>query len=153
MRRAALLMTSVWLLASQATAGTPTSGEPESVTKTLEIATAYYDAFQGRGDFAGVPMASDLRFASPRFQLHTADAFRGALSQLRPRVKSLKIRSQLHEGDVVVTIYDLDLGAPAGPIPMAERLRVEGGRLVEVDLIFDSARLPSPGEAEAPRPE
>ena len=59
------------------------------------------------------------------------------------------MRRQLAYGEFVLTFYDLDLGAPEGPIPMAEKLRVVDGRIVDVELLFDSRRLPAapaPGE-------
>ncbi len=108
----------------------------------VRIADAYYAAFNGRGSVAAVPMRDDLRFVSPRFTLTTASSFKAALTDLFKRVKHLQIGDQVHNGDTVLTFYELDLGTPDGPIPMAERLRIEGGELAAVDLIFDSARLP-----------
>ena len=122
---------------------------------TTAIASTYYGAFQGEHAVADIPMREDLLFVSPRFTLNSAAAFRGALTGLFQQVKGLEISAQLQEGETVVTFYELDLGAPGGPIPMAERLRVENGALTRIDLIFDSARLPADGEAawKAPGPD
>lgn len=122
----------------------PTHQEPSMSKTTTAVATAYYAAFTGAGPLDDVPMQEDLTFASPRFQLTSAAEFRGALRQLFSRVQSLTINAQLQDADAVLTFYQLDLGGPDGPIPMAERLRVVEGRLAEVELIFDSARLPRP---------
>ena len=117
-----------------------TSGE----MKVRDIADRYYGAFAGRYQFGDVPMADDLHFASPAMQLDGAEAFRGALGGLVQQVKGLEIRHQSVDGDAVLTVYDFDLGLPAGPIPMAERLQCRDGVIAEVELIFDSARMAPP---------
>ena len=114
----------------------------------LEVADTYYSAFLGEGTVSDIPMRSDLTFASPRFTLTSAAAFRDALSELFGGVRSLEIESQLHQEGTVLTFYLLDLGAPDGAIPMAERLHIENGEIAAVDLIFDSARLPGPASTE-----
>jgi len=116
--------------------------ESKSMENTIQIAELYYDAFRSEAQFQDVPMAENLRFSSPRFQLETSDDFLGALERLQPQVKGLEILNQLKDDTSVITFYNLDLGAPEGPIPMAEHLHVEHGELVAVELIFDSARLP-----------
>ncbi len=108
------------------------------------VANSYYAAFRGEHAVMDIPMREDLTFVSPRFTLTSAAAFRAALSELFQRVKSLEISDQIRDGETVVTFYELDLGTPGGPIPMAERLLILNGELVEVDLIFDSARLTPP---------
>ncbi|MCR9259671.1 MAG: hypothetical protein NXH95_08115 [Pseudomonadaceae bacterium] len=120
---------------------------------TTSVANTYYAAFEGTHSVDEVPMHNDLTFVSPRFTLTDADAFRSALTALFKSVKSLHINDQIFQGETVSTFYDLDLGAPGGPISMAERLRVENGALTSVTLIFDSARLPSPPSSEQANPE
>ena len=62
-------------------------------------------------------------------------------------MQRFQIRRQASDGEFVLTFYDLDLGAPDGPIPMAEKLRVVDGAIVDVELLFDSRRLPKPPTA------
>lgn len=114
-----------------------------TMSESHRVADAYYAAFQG-GDVEQVPMAEDLKFVSPRYVLDSAKAFKGALRGLFAQVKSLSISSQMIDDGTVLTFYDLDLGAPGGPIPMAERLQITDGKLISVDLLFDSALLPQP---------
>ena len=109
-----------------------------------EIADSYYRAFETRSDFAEVPMAESLRFVSPAMELPSAEAFRGALRGLVEQFQGMKIRHQSVDGDAVLTVYDFDMGAPGGPIPMAEVLRCSGGEILEVELIFDSVKLRPP---------
>lgn len=129
--------------------GTPESGLADPSPDPAAVAKAYYGAFRGEVELDAVPMADDLRFTSPRFTLEGAPAFRRALADLLPRVRSLAMRDQLVGRGRVLSLYQLDLGAPDGPIPMAERLGVERGAIAEVELIFDASRLPpAPAPAE-----
>ena len=114
--------------------------------KALAVANAYYAGFHGELAVADLPLAQDVHFHSPIAELEGAAAFRKALAQLLPRVRSLVIRRQLAESGVVISVYDLDLGAPGGPIPMAETLRVANDRIVDVELLFDPARLQPPAD-------
>ena len=114
-----------------------------NMQQTTQAAATYYAAFTGTPSIGDIPLKDDLSFVSPRFQLDSAEAFRDALGDLFERVQSLQIDRQLIEGNTVLTFYHLDLGVPGGPIPMAERLEVEGGKIARVNLLFDSARLPS----------
>lgn len=130
------------LLGASSTAMAETAAEA-----ALLVATKYYEGIAGDGDFASVPMAEDLTFRGPGRSASSAEGFRGALRGLSIQVRSFKMRRQLSDGEFVLTFYDLDLGAPGGPIPMAEKLRVVDGRLVDVELLFDSRRLPAPPRA------
>ena len=130
------------LLFCLATAHAGDQSSETSLAETISVADNYYAAFQG-GDLDRVLMADDLKFFSPRFELDSATAFRGALKGLFARVESLNITSQLYDQGTVLTFYDLDLGT-GGPIPMAEKLKVVEGKLARVDLLFDSARLAPP---------
>ncbi len=109
-----------------------------------QIADLYYETFRSRGDFADVPMADDLCFRSPMMKLDGATPFRQALSGLLGRFQSLEIRHQLANEGSVVTVYDFDMGAPSGPIPMAEVIEVAGGEITGVELLFDPAPLAPP---------
>lgn len=106
------------------------------------IADRYYEAFRNTTDFGEVPMEDDLVFRGPSGEIKGAEAYRTVLAGLARGVKDLKVREQAVVGASVVTIYDFDLGAPGGPIPMAEVLRIPGSAIAAVELIFDSARLP-----------
>ena len=112
--------------------------------KPLDIANRYYEAFRKGGDFEDVPMAQGLRFRSPMMELGDAASFRGAVKGLAQQVKAVDVRHQVCAADSVLTVYDFDMGAPGGPIPMAEILTVANGELADVELLFDSARLRPP---------
>ncbi len=122
----------------------------DDVADARAVAAMYYEGINGTRDLGSIPMADDLTFAGPGRSAASAEAFRGALAGLSPQVRGFAIRRQLADAEHVMTFYDLDLGAPGGPIPMAERLRIVGGKIVDVELLFDSRRLPSPPPTAAP---
>lgn len=132
------------MLLALALLGASSIATAETNGKTaLQVAQDYYQGIAGERDFATVPMAEDLTFRGPGRTASNAQAFRKALRGLSTQVKGLELRQQLAEGEFVLTFYDLDLGAPDGPIPMAEKLRVVDGEIVDVELLFDSRRLPA----------
>lgn len=53
----------------------------------------------------------------------------------------MRPRSARRRRDTVLSVYDFDLGASGGPIPMAEVVRVSSGAIREIELIFDPARM------------
>ena len=141
---ATLLFASITVCASASDRTHPTNQGYSMNQSSINVANSYYAAFIGEHPLAELPMADNLTFVSPRFSLNSAASFRGALSELFKRVRSIKISDQFHDDETVLTFYQLDLGVPDGPIPMAERLRIQEGKITKVDLLFDSARLPAP---------
>ncbi len=137
------------LLALMVTQIQSTQADQEDPMKdeTLTIAQIYYGAFIGESNLSEIPMAESITFTSPRFTLNGENALRNALANLFQRVKGLEIKDQFHDGSTILTFYHLDMGLPGGSIPMAERLLVRNGKLAEIDLIFDSARMPVPKRA------
>lgn len=109
--------------------------------KTQDIVDTYYAALQPGGDPGAVPFADALVFRGPSGMTEGAAGFRAMLGGLAQNVKQLDMRHQLSAKDCVLSVYDLDMGAPGGPIPMAERLRIDGDRIAEVELFFDTKRL------------
>ena len=122
-----LLLSTSWLATAQS-----------DTEAALGAATKYYEGIAGQRDFASVPLAQDVTFSGPGRAASSAEGLRKALRGLSPQVRSFKLRQQLADGEFVVTFYELDLGAPDGPIPMAEKLRVMDGKIVDIQLLFDS---------------
>ena len=117
---------------------------PEGSTSAGSIAGAYYNALAGEAPLSRVPMATAIAFRSPQLEFKDRASFRTALTGLVQQVRSLEIHNQMVDNNLVMTFYSLDLGAPTGPIPMAEQLIVKDGEIKEIQLIFDSVRLPRP---------
>jgi hypothetical protein len=47
------------------------------------------------------------------------------------------VRKVFSDGPEVCVIYDFVTDTPAGAVPIVEWLRVEGGRILSVTLVFD----------------
>ena len=98
----------------------------------------------GRG---GVPtpapstLAESVVFRGPTGPLEGAVTLRQVVGGLAKQLKQLDVRHQLENGDTVMTVYDVDLGMPGGPIAMAELLRIVLGEIAEIELLFDPSRL------------
>ena len=107
-----------------------------------QLAQQYYDAFHQKADFNEVPLAEDLIFKGPGGEIKGAASFRAVVAGLAQQLVKLEIRDQLASDTVVVSVYDFDLGLPDGPIPMAEKLCIRGNEITEIELFFDSRRLP-----------
>ena len=110
------------------------------------VTTHYYEDLATKGDFAGIPMADDLRFGGPIHTYSGGDRYRRDCGQLAAMVQNIEIRYQFVEGDQVHTVYDIDLGLPSGPIASSETLTFDDGVLVAADLIIDSTPLRRPTE-------
>ncbi len=122
-------------------------------TEALAVAKTYYAAFTGHNSLGEIPLADDLTFESPRIILNNANAFRAALESLINQVNDLHIIDQIQHGNRILTFYKLDLGMPGGPIPMAERVQVDSGKITHISLIFDSARMTSSAAKQNKVPE
>ena len=126
-----------------ASAAAEQNGESQML-ELKNVAEIYYGAFRGEYSAGDIPLSDDISFKSPVAALSDAGSFRGALTNLFTRVQDLSINSQLMDGTTVLSFYELDLGAPGGPIPMAERLTVEDGAITAIQLLFDPSLLPAP---------
>ena len=107
----------------------------------LETAAIYYEAFAGRSDFGEVPFAEDLRFRGPNGEVEGAATMRPMLAGLAARHAGLVMRHQVAADGQVISVYDFDMGLEGGPIPMAERLEIRNEEIVEMELLFDAARM------------
>lgn len=111
-----------------------------------DAASLYYGAFRDRSDFTEVPLTEDAVFVGPTGELRGAGTLRTVFAQLAKRLVRLEMRHQSVSPEQVLSFYDFDLGLPGGPVPMAERLQVEGGSIASIELLFDPCRL-DPGDA------
>lgn len=108
-----------------------------------ETVALYYDAWQnGRGDFAGVPLADDFAFAGPVASFDSADGYRAMAAEAGRAVTSFAVRRQFVDGDVVCSIVDWEMAIPGtGRMTAAELLEVQDGIIVRGELIYDAEAL------------
>jgi limonene-1,2-epoxide hydrolase len=109
----------------------------------LEIANAYYDAWQNRGgDLGDVPIADDLIFNGPMQSFTDAASFRAMAANAGALVTSFTVRAQVADGSRVWSIIDWTMSLPGtGQLSSAEVLEIVDGQIVRGDLFYDADEL------------
>lgn len=102
------------------------------------VALAYIDAC-GRRDLPAVEqlLAPDVRFSGPGNAVQGATAYLAVLRRIGPIWAGSEVKKALAEGNDVCVFYDFVTDTPAGKVPIVELLRIEHGRVAEVNLVFD----------------
>jgi ketosteroid isomerase-like protein len=102
------------------------------------IALSYIDAC-GRKDLDAVAalLAPEMTFVGPGSTLTGASPYLAVLRRLGPVWVRSEVKKVFAEGPDVCVIYDFVTDSPAGAVPIVEWLRIEGGRIASVTLIFD----------------
>jgi len=110
--------------------------EPSAV----QVARSYFDAWSG-GDFdaAMAYVDPDIECLAPAGPLRGADAFRAFMEPFSRIVTSARIVAIYGDDEQAVTIYDTAT-RPVADAPGAECVRVTGGRIGWMRIVFD--RLP-----------
>jgi len=103
-----------------------------------EVALAYIAAC-GRKDLAAVEplLAPGIRFVGPGNDLIGAPAYLAVLKRLGPVWERSDVKHVFADSSDVCVIYDFVTNTPAGAVPVVEWLRIEGGKVAAVTLIFD----------------
>ncbi len=109
---------------------------------TADVVDRYYDAWAHRqGDLTDVPLADDFRFTGPVTSFDSAAAFRETARRAGAVVRNYRVRSQYHDGDVVVSIVDWEMEGVPGRWRAAELLEVRDGHVVRGEVINDAEEL------------
>jgi Cu+-exporting ATPase len=109
------------------------------MTDPLTLAEAYLNAF-----YAGDPrvrdmLADDFHFSGPSAHFHGADAFLRASSHAAAGTRTVEIEKLFASGSEVAAFYTLHLDHRVAQARVAERLRIEGDKVVASTLIMDTA--------------
>jgi hypothetical protein len=103
------------------------------------VAKLYYDAWKHkRGDMSDVPLADDLHYTGPVASFVDAAGFRAMAAGAGSLVTSFAIRHQVVDGDVVLTIVDMEMSLPIPTVTSAEILEIKHGRIVRGENIYDA---------------
>jgi hypothetical protein len=123
------------------------------MTQDPEITALSYIEACGRQDFDAVLplLAPDLKFVGPGNALTGAVPYLAVLRRIGVVWVRSDVRKVFAEGPDVCVIYDLVTDTPAGAVPIVEWLRVEGGRIASVTLVFDRVAFKPASEAIALR--
>ena len=116
---------------------------------TLTVAKAYLAAFAAKDiDKLEGFLADKFRFDGPMMQFDSADAFTGMLRELAQAWDcEHKISREIEAGNEAVLAYDLVMTAPiAQNVPMFEWIRVEDGKITDIKVMFDTAKMTMPAE-------
>jgi hypothetical protein len=102
------------------------------------IARSYIEAC-GRKDFDAVrPLLDpDLKFVGPGNALTGAAPYLAVLRRIGAVWVRSDVKKVFSDGSEVCVIYDFVTDTPAGAVPIVEWLRIEGGRIGSVTLVFD----------------
>ncbi len=114
---------------------------------TLAIVNRFYDLTNSKRNPAQHIVADlrhlvadDITFAGPLMEIHGASEYLALNTQLLPAHLETRMLKQFVDGDQVCSIYELVMRTPAGgtvTIPMADWIRVAGGRVVEQRIYYD----------------
>ncbi len=99
---------------------------------------------EGRLDDVAQYLREDVTFEGPGLtSSRGADAYLAALRRLEPIITRNDVKSILIDGDEACVMYDFVTDTPVGPVASVEWLRLEGGRIASVYLLFDKANWPT----------
>ncbi len=111
--------------------------------QALEVANRYFDIWQNHnGEGLADVLSDDFSFVGPLDQLDREGMLAG-VPRMGPALQEFHMHRQFENGDQVCCIYDLDMATPAGKltIPMAEWMKISGGKISEIRLFFDPREL------------
>ncbi len=108
------------------------------MTEPKKVALAYLDAC-ARNDQAalGELLTPDFRFTGPSRSIEGPEGFRAAIDRLKPIWLKTDVKKTWADGGDVCVAYDFVSDTAAGAVPCVERLRIEGGRVAQTQLLFD----------------
>lgn len=111
------------------------------------VARSYHDAWTGK-DYvrARALLADALVVEVPVNDYPTAESFAAALESFGSMVSKNELLAAMSDGDEAMLLYDLEAG-PVGTLRVAEHFTVEGGKIVRIRQIHDTAAVRAAGLA------
>ena len=111
--------------------------------QALEVANRYFDIWRNdNGEGLADVLSDDFSFVGPLDQLDR-EGMLAAVPRMGPALQEFHMHRQFESGGEVCSIYDLEMATPAGSltIPMAEWMKISGGKISEIRLFFDPREL------------
>ena len=107
----------------------------------VKVATAYFDAWKAN-DFDTMRswLEDDITFAGPLAQLEGAENYMEGIKGLSQIVSDIVILKTFVDGPDVLTWYELHTTV-ASPVPVANWLHVEDGKITSLRVAFDAREL------------
>jgi hypothetical protein len=106
-----------------------------------KIAATYFDAWK-INDFEAMRSLVDdeVTFSGPLARLSGADDYMDGIKRMSQIKSDIVIRKVFVDGPDVLTWFDLHTTV-ASPVPVANWLHVEGGRITSLQVAFDAREL------------
>jgi hypothetical protein len=107
-----------------------------------QLIETYHNAWT-TGDFATARgcLADDLEFKGSIDTFHSADDFVDALKRFQGMLRGVKLLQSFFDRDGAALLYDCDTVTPAGMIRTAEFFTIAGGKISNIQLVFDASEL------------
>ena len=106
-----------------------------------KVATAYFDAWKANDfDTMRSLLADDVTFSGPLAQIEGAEDYMKGIEGMSQITSEISIRKVFVDGPDVLTWYDLHTTV-APPVPVANWLHVEDGRVTSLRVAFDARKL------------
>ena len=108
------------------------------MTDAAAAAATYFDAWQAR-DFTRLRsvLADDVDFAGPLGTAKGRDECLRGLRGMAQIMTGLDVRRVFHDGDDVLTWYDLATSV-AETVPVANWMHVQDGKITQIKAAFDA---------------
>src|SRR6185437_7956106 len=108
------------------------------MTDARTTAATYFDAWQARDfDRLRSVLADDAEFDGPLGHARGADGCLRGLRGMAQMMTGLDVRKVFHDGDDVLTWYDLATSV-AETVPVANWMHVEDGKITQIKAAFDA---------------
>jgi ketosteroid isomerase-like protein len=106
-----------------------------------KVATTYFDAWKV-SDFDTMRslVSEDVTFAGPLAQLEGADDYMEGIRGMSQIKSEIVVRKVFVDGHDVLTWFDLHTTV-ASPVPVANWLHVENGKITALRVAFDAREL------------
>jgi ketosteroid isomerase-like protein len=112
-----------------------------------ELAAAYFESWQAR-DVAALRqvLADDVSFRGPLGTADGADACIQGLSRMASIMTRVVVQKVFADGDDVLTWFELHTSV-AAPVPVANWMHAEAGRIARIRVAFDARGFAPPAGA------
>lgn len=116
-----------------------------TTSETLKVVDAYCEAWTARRfDDAVALLAPSLRVEVPINSYPTTESFAEALRQFGSKITSVDMLSEMADDDEAMVLYDMNVSG-IGTMRIVEHFTVDGGKIVRLRQIHDTAPIRSAG--------
>lgn len=107
--------------------------------ENLAVAESYYAAMNKK-DIESMEklLSPNILFVGPLAELRGKDAVLQAIKGFTSAFERLSIRSKFHSDGEVMLAIDTEFPAPIGNLRTASLLTIQDGRIVKIELFYDS---------------